>query len=91
MFNLLHLIPCQHYYIGFKSVPFFDRLPTLEKKNRYSSSDSGTYQVFTFCEKLFTLQISTDGNWKTLEANVILINKALITEIGDVMTKNYTL
>jgi hypothetical protein len=35
--------------------------------------------------------MSTDGNWKTLEANVILINKALIAEIGDVMTKNYTL
>jgi hypothetical protein len=33
--------------------------------------------------------MSADGTWKTLEANVIPIDKALIAEIGDAIIKHY--
>ena len=57
----------------------------------YCEVDCTNYEVFTFREKLFTLQMSADGSWKTVEGNVIPINKALIAQIGDAIRKHYTL
>jgi hypothetical protein len=55
----------------------------------YCETDCTTYEILTTCEKLFTLKMSADGTWKTLEANVIPIDKALIAEIGDAIIKHY--
>ena len=79
-----------------------NNLPTMEESfvihlhnntyqvKPYCEVDCTTYEVLTFCEKLFTLQMGADGNWKTLEANVIPINQALIADIGEAITKHYT-
>jgi hypothetical protein len=50
--------------------------------------DCMMYEVFTNCDKLFTLHIGADGNWKTHEANVIPINENLINEIGDAIANH---
>jgi len=48
------------------------------------------YEVFTDSGKLFTVEMGADGKWKTLEANVFAIDKALISEIGKSIIKYYT-
>jgi hypothetical protein len=56
----------------------------------YCEYDCTMYEVFTNCEKLFTLKLEADGSWGTHEGNVFPINKDLIGEIGDAITKYYT-
>ena len=53
-------------------------------------ADSIMYKVFEGGGKLFTLEMAADANWKTVEAEVILADQALIAEIGDAIMKHYT-
>jgi len=48
------------------------------------------HEVFTDTEKLFSLEMGADANWKTVEPEVILADQALIAEIGDAIMKHYT-
>ena len=48
------------------------------------------YKVFEGGEKLFTLEMSADANWKTVEAEVIPPGEALIAEIGNAIMKHYS-
>ncbi|MEP6465024.1 MAG: hypothetical protein ABJB05_01910 [Parafilimonas sp.] len=50
--------------------------------------DSMCYEVFTKCEKLFTLKKSSDGSWKTNEEDIIPISENLVEEIGDAIERH---
>ena len=41
------------------------------------------YEVFTTCEKLFTLKKTIEGNWITYEQDVVPISDDLINDIGE--------
>ena len=58
--------------------------------NPLCESECMMYEVSTACEKLFTLQVGADGNWRTNEPDIIPINKDLIAEIGDAIGRHYT-
>ena len=45
-------------------------------------ADCTSYEVSTSCNKLFTLYMSADGTWKSLEKDVVPISEDLVTEIG---------
>lgn len=47
--------------------------------------DCTLYEVFTNCEKLFTLKRSGDGSWKTYEDDIIPISKSLVPDIGEAL------
>ena len=53
-------------------------------------ADSIMHEVFTDTEKLFSLEMGADANWKTVEPEVMLADQALIAEIGDAIMKHYT-
>jgi hypothetical protein len=56
----------------------------------HCEKDCIMYEVFRGSEKLFTLEMAADGNWKTVEAEVMSVHEALIAEIGDAIMKHYT-
>jgi hypothetical protein len=45
--------------------------------------DCTLYEVFTNCEKLFTLKKASNGNWITDEKDIIPISEDLIEDIGE--------
>ena len=53
--------------------------------NPYCDVDCTLYEVFTNCEKLFTLKKASDGSWTTNEQDVIPISENLIEDIGEAL------
>jgi hypothetical protein len=47
--------------------------------------DCTLYEVFTNCEKLFTLKKASDGHWVTNEEDIIPISVDLVEEIGEAL------
>jgi len=43
------------------------------------------YEVFTNCEKLFTLKKTSDGNWVTNEDDIVPISEELTEDIGEAL------
>jgi len=54
----------------------------------YCEVDCTLYEVFTNCEKLFTLKKSSDGTWKTNETDIIPISESLVQDIGEALDVN---
>ena len=54
----------------------------------YCEVDCTFYEIFTNCEKLFTLKKGSDGVWKTNEADIIPISDDIIADIGDAIDKH---
>ena len=53
----------------------------------YDEFDSTLFEVFTNCEKLFTLKKVSDGTWVTNEQNIIPISENLVEDIGEALEK----
>ena len=51
----------------------------------YCEFDYNLYEVFTNCEKLFTLKKVSDGTWATNEQNIIPISDDLVEDIGEAL------
>ena len=51
----------------------------------YYEVDYTLYEVFTNCEKLFTLKRSSNGSWKTNEEDIIPISDSLVEDIGEAL------
>ncbi len=51
----------------------------------YREADCTLYEVFTTCEKLFTLKKAGNGDWVTNEQDIIPISGDLVEEIGDAL------
>jgi hypothetical protein len=51
----------------------------------YCEVDCTLYEVFTNCEKLFTLKKGRDDSWKTDEDDIIPISESLVQDIGDAL------
>ncbi len=49
--------------------------------------DSTLYEVFTNCEKLFTLRRCEDGNWVTNEDDIIPLYETLVEDIGEALNQ----
>jgi hypothetical protein len=56
--------------------------------NCYYDDDCTHYEVFTNCEKLFTLKKGSDGVWKTKENDIIPISPQLIDDIGNAIERH---
>ena len=50
----------------------------------YHKDEEVFYEVFTTCEKLFTLK-QNNGGWETIENDVIPITSSLVEDIGDAL------
>ena len=70
--------------------PFETRLNTHLYRIEPCCEDCIMYKVFEGGKKLFTLEMGAGGNWKTVEAEVIPADKALMAEIGAAIMKHYT-
>lgn len=57
---------------------------------RHCQSDCTLYEVYTDCQKLFTLKRGADGEWKTEEDDIIPIDDQLLGNIGSEI-ENYEL
>lgn len=53
--------------------------------NPFKKDDDVLYEVFTNCEKLFTLKKAGNGNWVTNEQDVIPISSNIVDDIGEVL------
>ena len=53
--------------------------------NPYYEVDCTLYEVFTNCEKLFTLKKASNGTWTTHEKDIIPISENLIEDIGEAL------
>ena len=51
----------------------------------YVKDDNTFYEVFTNCEKLFTLKKNQPGLWVTNEKDVIPISENIVEDIGEVL------
>jgi hypothetical protein len=51
----------------------------------YYKADYILYEVFTNCEKLFTLKRSSNSSWKTNEEDIIPISDSLVEDIGEAL------
>jgi hypothetical protein len=51
----------------------------------YWEFDCTLYEVFTNCEKLFTLKKARDGNWITNEKDIVPISEDLVEDIGEAL------
>jgi hypothetical protein len=51
----------------------------------YCEFDCTLYEVFTNCEKLFTLKKVSDGNWVTNEHDIVPISEELVENIGEAL------
>lgn len=51
----------------------------------YCETDCNLYEVFTNCEKLFTLKKTSDGTWTTDEQDIIPISEDLVYDIGEAL------
>ena len=51
----------------------------------YCEFDCTLYEVFTNCEKLFTLKKASDGNWVTNEQDIVPISEELVEDIGEAL------
>jgi hypothetical protein len=60
---------------------------TLYIVKPFCEVDCTLYEVFTNCEKLFTLKRSSDGNWKTYEDDIIPISESLVQDIGEALNE----
>lgn len=49
----------------------------------HCETDCTLYEVFTNCEKLFTLRKAGDGNWITNEHDIIPITEDIVDDIGE--------
>ena len=49
----------------------------------YCEVDCTLYEVFTNCEKLFTLKKASDGHWVTNEEDIIPISVVLRSSVGE--------
>jgi len=56
----------------------------------YWEENSIYYEVFTNCEKLFTLHKISDGTWITREANIIPISADIFGDIGNAIDLHLT-
>lgn len=53
--------------------------------------DKMEYEVFTNCEKLFTIKKEIDGDWNTVESDIIPITEDIIFDIGEAIDRENTL
>lgn len=51
----------------------------------HENFDSALYEVFTNCEKLFTLKRGNDGRWITNEDDIIPLYDTLVEDIGEAL------
>ena len=51
----------------------------------YCDADCNLYEVFTNCEKLFTLKKTSDGSWAANEKNIFPISGKLVEDIGEAL------
>ena len=56
----------------------------------YWEDDSIYYEVFTNCEKLFTLHRMSDGSWEQIETNIIPISAHIFENIGNAIDLHLT-
>lgn len=49
----------------------------------YHAPDNILYEIYTNCEKLFTLIRTSEGTWKTNETDIIPISHSLVDDIGE--------
>jgi len=56
----------------------------------YCEEDSNYYEVFTNCEKLFTLHKISDRTWQPREANIIPITSDIVEGIGNAIDLHLT-
>ncbi len=54
----------------------------------YWEMDCTLYEIFTNCEKLFTLKKASDGNWTTNEKDIVPIYENLIEDIGEAVEEH---
>lgn len=54
----------------------------------YCKADCTLYEVFTNCEKLFTLKKASDGNWITDEYDIIPISEDIVDDIGQAVEEH---
>ena len=50
--------------------------------------DGLLYEVFTNCDKLFTLRKTNSGNWITNEADVVPMYSELVDDIGEALEEH---
>ncbi|HVX25369.1 MAG TPA: hypothetical protein VHB70_03450 [Parafilimonas sp.] len=48
---------------------------------------STLYEVFTNCEKLFTLKRNNEGRWVTNEDDIIPLYETLVEDIGEALNQ----
>ncbi len=64
------------------TIKVYDRFYII--KPRWNN-DCTLYEVFTNCDKLFTLRKMKSGNWTTNEADVIPIYNEVVDDIGEAL------
>ena len=52
------------------------------------NTDCVMYEIFTNCDKLFTLRKTNGGNWITNESDVIPINNELVDDLGEALEEH---
>jgi hypothetical protein len=69
-----------------KLAPFIIKVNNISYTiHPYCEVDCNLFEVFTNCEKLFTLKKASDGNWTTDEKDIIPISEDLIADIGEAL------
>ena len=67
---------------------FIIQINDLSYNIKNCEDDYTHYEVFTNCEKLFTLKKGSDGVWKTKEKDVIPIEDSIIENIGNAIERH---
>ena len=64
------------------TIKVYDRFYIIKP---YRNINQTLYEIFTNCDKLFTLKKTNSGDWITNEADVIPIYTELVNDIGEAL------